>query len=99
MANVAETILAQLGGNKFLVMTGSKNLLNGGNYLQFDLGRGAINKATKCRIELRDDVYQMTFYKWNRKALTADVVREHAHIYADDLRAVFERATGFYTSL
>lgn len=99
MANVAETILAQLGGNRFIAMTGAKNLLNGGDYLQFDLGRGAINKATKCRVSLVADVYTLTFYKWNRKQMTADNVGEFAGVYADNLRQVFTRETGFYTSL
>ena len=32
---IAKTILQQLGGNKFVVMTGAKSLCGGENYLSF----------------------------------------------------------------
>ncbi|QIG67922.1 hypothetical protein EVB53_120 [Rhizobium phage RHph_Y60] len=99
MTTIANTILSQLGGARFTAMVGAKNLLNGGDYLQFDLGRGALNKATKCRVTLRNDLYRVTFFKWNRKALTADVVGEYEGVYASDLQTVFTVATGFATKL
>jgi hypothetical protein len=101
MTTIAQTILSQLGGNRFCAMTGAKNLLNGGDYLQFDLGRGALNKATKCRVLLTaDDLYTVTFYKWNRKELTMDVVgNEYEGIPADKLQTFFTIATGFATRL
>ena len=34
---VAQTILQQLGGNKFVVMTGSKNFIAGENFLRMNL--------------------------------------------------------------
>lgn len=42
---IAQTILTQLGGNRFLAMTGAKQLVDLGNGLQFAIGRGAKNKA------------------------------------------------------
>jgi hypothetical protein len=98
--NVATTILQQLGGNRFIAMTGAKNLLNGGNYLQFDIGRGAINKANKCRVTLdANDLYTLTFYKWNRKALNMDEVGKVEGVYFDDLQRIFTSETGMDTRI
>lgn len=93
---VANTILAQLGGNRFLAMTGAKNLLDGGNHLQFDLPRGfSTNKATKCRVTLTDcDTYRVAFYKWNARKLEAVLVGEDDGVYAEDLRRIFTDRTG-----
>ncbi|QIG75350.1 hypothetical protein EVC29_121 [Rhizobium phage RHph_Y52] len=100
MTTIANTILSQLGGARFCAMTGAKNLLNGGDYLQFDLGRGALNKATKCRVRLTEnDLYTVTFYKWNRKALTMDVISETDGVFFDDLQRIFTGETGFATKL
>jgi len=97
---VATTIFAQLGGNRFLAMTGVKNLVNGGAYLQFDLPRGVSNKATKCRITLTDcDTYRVAFYKWDRKNFDMVLISEMDGIYFDQLREIFERETGFLTAL
>ena len=38
---VAKTILEQLGGNKFRMMTGAKNLLNLGDGIAMKLGRNS----------------------------------------------------------
>ncbi len=38
---IAQTILTQLGGNRFLAMAGAKQLVDLGNGLQFAIGRGA----------------------------------------------------------
>ena len=54
MNQVAETILAQLGGRKFQVMTGAKYFLGGADYLQFKLpsnfviSRAWIESWSKC---------------------------------------------------
>lgn len=38
---IAETILQQLGGNKFVVMTGAKNFVALENGIKFNIGRNA----------------------------------------------------------
>ena len=43
---IAQTILTQLGGNRFLAMTGAKDLVNTGKGLQFAIGRGASNSLS-----------------------------------------------------
>lgn len=100
MTNLAQTILNQLGGNRFAAMTGAKNFINGGDYLQFDLGRGATNKANKCRVTLTsDDLYTVEFFKWNARKLDMVSVGQSEGIYNDMLRDTFTAHTGFYTSL
>lgn len=98
---VAETILAQLGGRRFLVMTGAKNLLAGDSSLNFDLpGGSAKNKATKVRVTLtaRDD-YTVEFYSWNARALDLKALAKVDGIYCDNLREVFTDATGLRCTL
>lgn len=95
---VAETILAQLGGNQFLAMTGAKNLLGGERELQMKLGRGATNGITHLRVVLdASDTYTVTFLKV--RGVKVSTVAELSGVYADSLREVFTARTGFYTSL
>ncbi len=58
---IAQTILTQLGGNRFLAMAGAKQLVDLGNGLQFAIGRGASNKANKVVITLDGDLYAVRF--------------------------------------
>ncbi|MCB5201690.1 hypothetical protein LH464_04255 [Neorhizobium sp. T786] len=99
--NVAETILAQLGGNKFRAMTGAKSFVGGSDLLQFDLPRGfAANKATKVRITLDvSDTYTMAFYQWNAKKLDMKQLSEIPGVYADDIRRIFTSETGLDCTL
>jgi len=60
---VAQTILRQLGGNKFIAMTGAKNLLATDKGLQCKIGTGATDGITHLRIDLVNDLYTMTFLK------------------------------------
>lgn len=102
MANeVAQTILAQFGGSRFIAMTGAKNFVGSDNYLQFDLPRGfASNKANKCRVTLdANDTYTVEFFKWNARAFDMKLISSDSNVYCDSLRAVFTAETGLYTSL
>ena len=97
---VANEILAQLGGRRFTMMTGAKNILGGEDFLQFDLPRGCANKATKCRVTLdASDTYTVTFYKWNARALDLTTLSEQSGIYCDMLQEIFTAQTGLYTRL
>ncbi len=96
--SVASTILAQLGGNKFLAMTGASNLLDLGNGLQFKIGRGARDGITHARIVLRaDDTYDVEFHRVRGVSVWAK--GEKNGVYADQLRAVFTDRTGFDCTL
>lgn len=100
LSPVAGTILAQLGGNKFLAMTGAKNLVYGPDMLQFDLPRGARMGISRVRVILEpSDLYRIEFYQVRRKGLDTRMVHELAGIYADQLRELFTKYTGLETSL
>ena len=95
---IAETILEQLGGRLFTLMTGAKNLIHGEDYLQFQIPRGfAKNRATAVRIKLvGDEHYELTFYKVRGTNVTK--ISEHTPI-PENLREIFTRETGLDCSL
>lgn len=97
-SQIAMTILEQLGGNRFMAMTGAKNLAFGDNgSLQFKIGRNA-GKITNVVIELgASDLYTVKFYKI--RAAKCDLVKELDGVYADQLCKVFTSVTGMATSL
>lgn len=60
---LAQTILSQLGGNRFVVMTGAKQLVSIDNGLRFKIGRNA-SKANMVKVLLNgDDTYTMQFWQ------------------------------------
>lgn len=94
---IAQTILAQLGGNRFLAMTGVKQLCALGNGLQFTLPRGDKNKANRVLIRLADDLYTVKFY--SLRGVNVTERGEFEMIYGDRLAALFTEQTGFDTHL
>lgn len=96
---IAQTILDQLGGNRFIAMTGAKNLVAGSNMLQFDIGRGAINKANKVRVTLQSsDTYMVEFF-YLRGVNCRTIGSAINGVYADQLQNVFTKETGLDTHL
>lgn len=106
---VADTILEQLGGNKFVVMTGAKNFISDGNTLRMTLPKN-MSKANRLYITLEaDDTYTMHFFKFtagrlNKKTFefTEDKtteVRTIEGVYFDMLQSLFTEVTGMYTHL
>jgi len=98
---VAGEILNQLGGNKFLVMTGAKNLTGTPDSLSFrlpstrDFVRDGINGV---RITLEaNDTYTVTFFKIRGVNLKTVAVVDG--VYNDMLRDIFTRYTGLETSM
>lgn len=107
--NTGQIILEQLGGNKFIVMTGSKNFITSeitetvkDPYLEMTLTRN-IAKVNRLKISLTaDDLYTMHFYKirLNKEyypVLSNQIIRKG--IYNDQLQAVFTEITGLHTKL
>jgi len=95
---IAKEILRQLGGNKFVVMTGAKNLAAGENYLAMRIGRNSSN-SNYLKITLNSmDTYDMKFCKLTRK-FEEKSVSEYSSIYNDMLQDQFTAHTGMYTSL
>lgn len=97
--NVAQIILQQLGGNKFLVMTGAKNLVNTGNGLNFKLPANfAKNKINFVEIKLNaDDLYDVTYY--NRRSINLKEISKSEGIFCDMLQSDFTAATGLDTRM
>ena len=95
---VAKTILEQLGGNKFRVMTGGKAFLGFSNGLQMKIGRNSSN-SNYLKITLNSmDTYDMEFAKLTRMGEKKSVT-EYNNIYNDMLQEQFTAHTGMYTSL
>ena len=96
--SVATTILNQLGGNKFRVMTGAKNFMDHGNALSMRIGRNSSN-SNYLKITLNDsDLYDVRFSKVPKMGEEKSV-REFNDVYNDMLVEIFESHTGMYTSL
>ena len=96
--SVATTILNQLGGNKFRVMTGAKNFMDHGNALSMRIGRISSN-SNYLKITLNDsDLYDVRFSKVTKMGEEKSV-REFNDVYNDMLVEIFESHTGMYTSL
>jgi hypothetical protein len=100
MTQVAQTILSQLGGNRFIAMTGAKNFVGGNDDLRFFLPRAAKNGVNRFWVRLdADDTYTVEGGKWNAKRLEVVRVKRAEGIYASNLRDVFTVITGLETSL
>ncbi len=107
--NVPNTIYQQLGGNRFVVMTGAKYFVGDKNSLRFKIGRNK-SKTNTVEITLRgDDTYDMTF-KWvtmPRISLKTgeyiegkdELIREFNGIFFFQLQELFTEVTGLYTHL
>ena len=95
---VAQTILEQLGGNKFVAMTGSKNFVASENFLRMNLTRNKAN-AKWLKITLNaNDTYTMDFFTADKNLnITSKVKFEE--VYCDQLCFLFTKATGLFTSL
>jgi len=100
---VAKIILSQLGGWKFPVFTGAKDLTSS----DYE-GRGSLSfrlngKLTKGRINhvkivlTYDDLYDITFTNIHGSKITQRAKFEG--IYSDMLQETFEITTGLCTSL
>lgn len=107
---IAKTILRQLGGNKFTVMTGASKFLvaditkdNKKIWLRMNIGRNAAG-INRLKIYYNaNDTYTMEFYKqtMSRKTFDVKITKKQTfeNIYCDQLQEIFTRVTGLYTSL
>jgi hypothetical protein len=98
---VANEILNQLGGRRFMVMTGAKNFVGSENSLSFKLPskphyvKDGIN-AVRITLTPADD-YTVEFLKIRKfNVQTVAVVDQ---IYNDTLRQCFTNRTGLETSM
>ena len=92
-------LLQQLGGNKFIAMTGAKNLAfdKAKNTLHMKIGRNA-KGVNHLRIKLTGaDLYDMEFLQV--RAGNVKVKAKEKGVYNDQLQKMFTKHTGMYTSL
>ncbi len=96
---IAKTILEQIGGNKFIAMTGAKNLLAHEAGLSFKLpSRFAKNGINYVKITLDPrDTYIMYFGKIVKYTITD--IATYTDVYFDGLQSMFTRETGLDTHL
>ena len=95
---VAKTILEQLGGNKFVAMTGAKNFGGTEDSLSMRIGRNRSN-SNYLKITLNMmDLYDMEFCKLTRMGEKKSV-KEYNNVYNDMMTDIFTKHTGMYTSL
>ena len=98
---IANTILSQLGGNRFIAMTGAKNFMALQSGLQLDLPKQAHyvkNGITRLWIELTPaDTY--TIRAWKIRGMNAYQVDTIENVYCDELQSIFTELTGLDTHL
>lgn len=95
---VAQTILDQLGGGRFITMTGARELVGTPNALRFRLPANlTVNRCTHMEVRLVDDLYDLCLFKVIRGA--AEVHEARSGVHVEQLRETFTRMTGLETSL
>jgi hypothetical protein len=106
---VALNILKWLGGNKFLAMTGTTNLIYDNDFLSMKLKNNQ-SKTNKLEINLNNkDLYDIKFYKYiplkfNSKTgkFSGDKIINvvaFKDVHGEDLQRIFTEVTGFDTHL
>lgn len=91
-------ILNQLGGNKFVVMTGAHTILkHDDNTLSLKFRGSRRANYLKVQYIPSIDLYTVTIGKIGAK--TYKVISQTEGVYNDMLQELFTRVTGLYTSL
>ena len=94
---VAKTILQQLGGNRFIAMTGAKNFGSSKNSLQFKIGRNSKSISHVIITLKSSDLYDVEFIRI--RGVKRTVVKKLKGVYADQLGTMFKKYTGMNVRL
>ena len=99
-SKVPEIILQQLGGNKFVAMTGASEFIAGSEFLGFKIPKNS-SPANRVTIKYSParDLYTIDFIKTSRNGLDTKIVQSYKDVSADQLREIFTGFTGMETSL
>jgi hypothetical protein len=99
-SQIPEIILRQLGGNKFVAMTGASEFIAGSEFLGFKIPKNSspANRVTIKYFPARD-LYTIDFIKTSRNGLDTKIVQSYKDVSADQLREIFTSFTGMETSL
>lgn len=98
--HIAQTIMQQLGGNRFAAITGAHSWASGERSLSFRVPK-AKNNIRGVVIELNGrDLYDMRFVA-SRIKPTIEVynVAEYSDVYDSQLQEIFTKETGLITHL
>ena len=93
--NAATTILNQLGGNKFIFMTGATCYSDGNTLISKFKGSKVANIMYVTLNE--NDTYDIEFCKF--RGLDVKIIKQVKGAYAEMLKRIFETTTGLKTSL
>ena len=94
----AQTLLNQLGGNRFKAMVGAKDFGIGSDGLHFKIGRNAKSIShVVIDLDRGKDLYDIKFLRV--RAGKIKVVKKLKGIYADQLGEIFKRYTGMNVRL
>lgn len=107
--DVANIIFQQLGGQRFIAMTGANDFVGSKNALEFKIPRNK-SKANYVKIELdANDTYTVYFKKYSAGGVNLKtgaytkpknvVLSTKNGIYCDQLCEIFTAYTGMYTNL
>jgi hypothetical protein len=89
---VANTILEQIGGRRFIIMTGATNFLGDQTSLRFRIPR-AQNGIRFIKVTLTPmDTYLMEFL-----GVQGNVIEKVDDVYFDQLEEIFSKYTGLST--
>lgn len=92
---VANTILQQLGGKRFTMMTGARKFTGSADALSFRLPWPRVNVV---KITLTpQDTYTMEF--WYVRGTSIRLVKKLEDVYCDQLQELFTSVTGLVTHL
>jgi hypothetical protein len=90
---VARSILDQLGGARFVAMTGARELVGSADSLTFKIGVNP-KRVSQVRVTLTPaDLYSVTFFRIGKAP------QIESDVYCNMLEAVFSERTGLYTQL
>lgn len=92
---IVTTIVNQLGGNQFVLMTGAQLMRDGAKLIVKFKGSKVANYMTIVLNSM--DTYDVQFSKVREGKQTN--IREYDGMYCDQIRNLFERVTGLRTSL
>jgi hypothetical protein len=98
---LAQEILNQLGGHKFVVMTGARSIFALDNGLCFKLaGTMTINHINYVKIMLNSmDTYDVELWNLRRDRYEPKLISEHRGVYNDMLQGLLRDKTGLAVSL
>ncbi len=97
---VADTLIAQLGGaGQLRAMLGTTLLAVDENSVTFNFRM--VRKANRCRVTYQPglDLYSVEFFLMSARCTSCKLVETYSQVYADQLRSLFESATGLRMSL